>query len=90
MHECSIWIINQWVNNYKFTYCNYKKINNDKEIPVFSKKKKVSFNDLLTDCNIGLSTVLLDKTIINVEAANEVLIESLKEHEVINQKREKK
>ena len=52
-------------NNYKFTYCNYKKINNDKEIPVFSKKKKVSFNDLLTDCNIGLSTVLLDKTIIN-------------------------
>ena len=27
-------------NNYKFTYCNYKKINNDKEIPVFSKKKR--------------------------------------------------
>ena len=37
---------------------------NDKGIISFSTKK-VSFNDLLTDCNIGLSTVLLDKTIIN-------------------------
>ena len=32
----------------------------------------------------------IDKKIINVEAANEVLIESLKEQKVINQKREKK
>ena len=47
--------------NYKFTFCNYKK-KNGKEINVFSKKSKVSFDDLLIDCEIGLSTVLLDKT----------------------------
>ena len=48
-------------NNYKFTFCNYKK-KNGKEINIFSKKKKISFRDLLTDCEIGLSTVLLDKS----------------------------
>ena len=46
--------------NYKFTFCNYKK-KNGKEIRVSSKKKKISYKDLLTDCEIGLSTVLLDK-----------------------------
>ena len=46
--------------NYKFTFCNYIK-KNGKEIQVFSKKKKISHKDLLTDCEIGLSTVLLDK-----------------------------
>ena len=49
--------------NYKFTFCNYKK-KNGKEINVFSKKSKVSYKDLLTDCEIGLSTVLLNKSII--------------------------
>ena len=52
-------------NNYKFTYCNYKKLSNERQIPVSSMKKKVSYNDLLTDCNIGLSTVLLEKQIIS-------------------------
>ena len=47
--------------NYKFTFCNYKK-KNGKEIKVFSKKSKVTYYDLLTDCEIGLSTVLLNKT----------------------------
>ena len=47
--------------NYKFTFCNYKK-KNGKEINVFSKKSKVSYKDLLTDCEIGLSTVFLNKT----------------------------
>ena len=47
-------------NNYKFTFCNYKK--NGKEINVFSKKK-ISFRDLLIDCEIGLSTVLLTKAV---------------------------
>ena len=46
---------------YKFTFCNYKK-KNGKEISVFSKKNKISHEDLLTDCEIGLSTVLLLKT----------------------------
>ena len=47
--------------NYKFTFCNYKK-KNGKEINVLSKKSKISHKDLLTDCEIGLSTVLLYKT----------------------------
>ena len=40
-------------------------MSNERQIPVSSMKKKVSYNDLLTDCNIGLSTVLLDKQIIS-------------------------
>ena len=51
-------------NNYKFTFCNYKK-KNGKEINVNSKKNKVSYKDLLTDCEIGLSTVFLKKSEIN-------------------------
>ena len=40
-------------------------MSNERQIPVSSMKKKVSYNYLLTDCNIGLSTVLLEKQIIS-------------------------
>ena len=55
-------------NNYKFTFCNYNKIiKNKKKIKVFSKKKIITFKDLLTDCKIGLSTVFLMRDIIEDE-----------------------
>ena len=53
-------------NNYKFTFCNYNKIiNNKKKIMVLSKNKVVSHKKLLNDCEIGLSTVFLDRDIID-------------------------
>ena len=53
-------------NNYKFTFCNYKKIfNNRKKTDVCSKKNIIAFEELLTDCEIGLSTVFLRKDIID-------------------------
>ena len=51
-------------NNYKFTFCNYKKVINNKKINVLSKKKAISYKQLLNDCEIGLSTVFLDRDII--------------------------
>ncbi len=51
-------------NKFKFTFCNYKKKikNNIKE--VVSKKLKITYNDLLTDCEIGLSTVFISRELI--------------------------
>ena len=51
-------------NNYKFTFCNYKKKKESKVIDVISKKSKITYKDLLTDCEIGLSTVLIDRELI--------------------------
>ena len=51
-------------NKYKFTFCNYKKKSKNKIIDVISKKSKITFKDLLTDCEIGLSTVLISKDLI--------------------------
>ena len=48
-------------NNYDFTFCNYIKRFNSKELLVKSDKKKLEFHDLLLDCKIGLSTVILKK-----------------------------
>ena len=52
-------------NKFKFTFCNYKKKqkNNIKEI--VSKKQKITYDDLLTDCEIGLSTVLIRRELIS-------------------------
>ena len=51
---------------YKFTFCNYEKIiNNKKKIEVLSKNKIVSHKQLLSDCEIGLSTVFLHRDIIS-------------------------
>ena len=51
-------------NNFKFTYCNYQKKINKKVINVISNRKQISYKDLLTDCEIGLSTVILDRSIV--------------------------
>ena len=55
-------------NNYDFTFCDYeKKGSKMKSIKVKSKKDKISYQDLLFDCEIGLSTVALNKKIIKGE-----------------------
>lgn len=51
-------------NNIKFSFTAYKKKNKNKSIIVRSKKKVIKYEDLLTDCPIGLSTVILEKSII--------------------------
>ena len=66
-------------NNYDFTFCNYIKRFNNKELLVKSYKKKLEFHDLLLDCKIGLSTVILKKKIIKDE-----LFPSLKTKEDYN------
>ena len=66
-------------NNYDFTFCNYIKRFNSKELLVKSDKKKLEFHDLLLDCKIGLSTVILKKKIIKDE-----LFPSLKTKEDFN------
>ena len=55
-------------NNYDFTYCNYvKKKFGGKDINVDSIKKRITYEDLLSDCTIGLSTVIIKKRIIKEE-----------------------
>ena len=51
-------------NKYKFTFCNYKKIKKNKIIEVISRKPKITHEDLLTDCEIGLSTVFINRELI--------------------------
>ena len=51
-------------NKYKFTFCNYKKKGGNKIIHAISKKSKITYKDLLTDCEIGLSTVFLSRELI--------------------------
>ena len=50
-------------NNYKFVSCNYKKelVNNSMNI---IPSKKISYDMLLKNCQIGLSTVMLKKDVI--------------------------
>ena len=55
-------------NKYDFSFTNYlKKISNRKSIHIQSKKRKISYEDLLHDNEIGLSTVMLNKNIIKNE-----------------------
>jgi len=55
-------------NKFDFTFCDYeKKISSKKTINVKSKKNKLNYNDLINSCDIGLSTVLLNKEIIKNE-----------------------
>ena len=51
-------------NNYKFTFCNYKKKMKNKIINIISKNSKINHKDLLTDCQIGLSTVFISRDLI--------------------------
>lgn len=51
-------------NGYLFTFTGYVKKKKMRKIFVSSKKKKISYNDLLKECVIGLSTVIIKKNII--------------------------
>ncbi len=52
-------------NKFDFTFCNYEKnISLKKKIKVESKKDKLGYFDLINSCDIGLSTVMLNKKII--------------------------
>lgn len=55
-------------NKLKICHTEYKIIDKDnKEIGCRKSKKKLTFKDLLKSCDIGLSTVLLKKELINDE-----------------------
>ena len=58
--------------NYPFTHTSYDIINhNNKVIGKRIARKKISYNDLLKSCDIGLSTVILKKVIIkNIKFPN--------------------
>ena len=51
-------------NQLDFSFTNYEKIINNKKILSTSKKNIIKYEDLLTECPIGLSTVILKKKII--------------------------
>ena len=54
------------LNNLDFIFCNYKKkISEKKTITIISSKNKFDYNDLIKSCDIGLSTVLIRKKIID-------------------------
>ena len=50
-------------NKYKFIFSSYL-IKNDNKIKIRYAKKRLNYNDLLKSCDIGLSTVMLEKKII--------------------------
>jgi teichuronic acid biosynthesis glycosyltransferase TuaG len=52
-------------NNHNFNFCNYRKKIYNKIIEVISDKKFLNYEDLLTSCVIGLSTVIVRKNIID-------------------------
>ena len=53
-------------NNLKFSHTSYNVINhNGKKVGKFAIKEKVNYSDLLKSCDIGLSTVILEKKILN-------------------------
>ncbi len=56
----------QQVNSLDFTHTSYAIVDeSDNKIGYRTSKKKLSFNDLLKSCDIGLSTVLMKKKLIN-------------------------
>lgn len=50
-------------NKYKFIFSSYL-IKNGNKLKIRHAKKKISYNDLLKSCDIGLSTVMLKKSIL--------------------------
>jgi len=54
-------------NNHNFIFCGYKKIFKKKSIKVNIDSEYLSYKDLLKSCEIGLSTVMIRKKIINNE-----------------------
>ena len=55
-------------NNLNFIFCSYeKKISEKKSITIINPKEKLEYNDLIKSCDIGTSTVLIRKKIIDEE-----------------------
>ena len=52
-------------NSFDFIFCDYKKKLSNKTIHVKCEEKLLSYSDLLKSCDIGLSTVLLNKKIVD-------------------------
>ena len=50
-------------NKYKFIFSSYL-IKNGNKLKIRPAKKKINYNDLLKSCDIGLSTVMLKKSIL--------------------------
>jgi teichuronic acid biosynthesis glycosyltransferase TuaG len=50
-------------NKYKFIFSSYI-IKDENKLKIRSAKKKLNYNDLLKSCDIGLSTVMLEKSIV--------------------------
>ena len=50
-------------NKYKFIFSSYL-IKNGNKLKIHYAKKKLNYNDLLKSCDIGLSTVMLEKSIV--------------------------
>ena len=49
-------------NKISFSFTSYNVVNFNNDIIKFNKApKKIKFNDLIKDCKIGLSTVMLEK-----------------------------
>ena len=51
-------------NNYEFVFCDYIKKKDDNEKKVLCKFSSLNYYELLNSCDIGLSTVLIKKKII--------------------------
>ena len=53
-------------NKISFSFTSYNVVNLNNDIIKFNKApKKIKFNDLIKDCKIGLSTVMLEKNLFN-------------------------
>jgi teichuronic acid biosynthesis glycosyltransferase TuaG len=50
-------------NKYKFIFSSYL-IKDENKLKIRSAKKKLNYNDLLKSCDIGLSTVMIEKSIL--------------------------
>jgi len=52
-------------NSYKFTCCDYSKKFKKDIIIHIKPKKKISYSNLIKNCQIGLSTVIIEKDLVN-------------------------
>jgi len=51
-------------NKYKFIFCGYIKKKKNSKKKIICKKKKLTYENLLQTCDIGLSTVMIDSKIL--------------------------
>ena len=52
-------------NNFSITHTSYNIVNDEKKIIGLRQAKNLIFSDLLKSCDVGLSTVILEKKILN-------------------------